>query len=985
MSAAGTIWINLKANTKDFVSGLNRAHQRVRRVAASMIRQFKRVSSAVLSLKGAVLALAGTYGLAKLSQSFLEASKAAEGYSVRLNTLLGSQREGNRLFSEMTAYATSVPFTYQEIMESATALSGVMKGGVDEITKWMPMIGDLAAASGLSIEQTTSQVIRMYSAGAAAADLFRERGILAMLGFEAGVKYSAEDTKRMMFDAWTDVDSKFKGITKELSKTWAGTMSMFSDQWFQFRLMVMESGPFEALKEGAQEALRWIEKMKTEGKLREWARDVAVGIIRSIKSVLEAIKWVKHAFHDAMVYWYKYKKHVYEKNLEVAKATRGIFIEDYDQSRALPSGRMNPKDEKEYLRLQANVEKFERLLRETTDSLNANVTATNAWDKALDALISRLEKLTFAKKGLGDEPFAIGLGLNELAGFSAGKTISSTTAPKLYDDAFMKSIDALGVGLMEIEDKSENIKEIWENTRDVIQNEIAGTLAKAITRDFSSIEDVFRSLTNNLANMWGAMVAEMSMKWAKLNLGGGALGSAGALGIIGAGIFAVSSIMDGIFGGDNDDAMRMQKLADQARELQDTIDSLTMEPLQYEMKKLNDTYGHQMNLARELRGNIDLVLEAREAEIKALQKSATAMHTDLKSDVKAYLTAKERADWGVGEYTIAASMLTSAFNKLDKNATTYQTNSLNILDQLFDVLKNIDALNEEQLANSERLIDAYNNSLKSIDDLTWELTNGSLAAVQSVGAFEGRYAELFQSALTGNTDAVQEFTDFIPTWLEYMKAYGGDYASIVSDVLGDLGIVRTGIEAAKSAEVLAMETLTASINANTDAMSVLSSVLSSGINDMIDTATAAIDWQTFMNTLPAMPDIGTNWYNMQPLPYGVEAFGSGFSGSYYKIDPALSSFFALLSGSLSSDNLPEGINMADINKYLSWYSSMPTGADVGIRDLSLIEEWLSNMPNLTLNGEPVVINTTIQIDGKTIATSVQEVAMENPEDFRIII
>ena len=108
------------------------------------------------------------------------------------------------------------------------------------------MIGDLAAASGLSIQETASQVIRMYSAGAASADMFRERGVLAMMGFTAGVKYSAEETQKMMFEAWNSVDSKFRGVTKELSKTWSGTMSMFSDHWFQFRLMVMDSGPFPA-------------------------------------------------------------------------------------------------------------------------------------------------------------------------------------------------------------------------------------------------------------------------------------------------------------------------------------------------------------------------------------------------------------------------------------------------------------------------------------------------------------------------------------------------------------------------------------------------------------------------------------------------------------------------------------------------------------------------------------------------------------------
>jgi len=59
----------------------------------------------------------------------------------------------------------------------------------------------------------------MYSAGAASADLFRERGILAMLGFQAGVTYSAEETRQRLMQAWLEPESKFKGMTGEMAKT----------------------------------------------------------------------------------------------------------------------------------------------------------------------------------------------------------------------------------------------------------------------------------------------------------------------------------------------------------------------------------------------------------------------------------------------------------------------------------------------------------------------------------------------------------------------------------------------------------------------------------------------------------------------------------------------------------------------------------------------------------------------------------------------
>jgi len=195
-------------------------------------------------------ALAGI-GIGAVSRQFIDAASTSEQFRVRLSVLLGSVDEGNRLFAEMAKFASRVPFEYQEIMASATQLSGILRGGVDEISRWMPLIADLAAASGLGIQQTTEQISRMLSAGANSADLFRERGILAMLGFQAGVQISAEETKAQLIAAWTDTNSKFRGATDNLARTWDGTMSMLSDKWFLVRNQLMDAGLFDFFKAAA--------------------------------------------------------------------------------------------------------------------------------------------------------------------------------------------------------------------------------------------------------------------------------------------------------------------------------------------------------------------------------------------------------------------------------------------------------------------------------------------------------------------------------------------------------------------------------------------------------------------------------------------------------------------------------------------------------------------------------------------------------------
>ena len=162
------------------------------------------VARGLLSLKGLVTGV----GVGLLAKSFISAADAAENYRVRLKVVLRSQREANLMFKEVGEYASTVSFEYKDLLESATRLSGVMSGGGKEVKKYLPIIADLAAATGVGIQEATGQIIRMYSAGAASADLFRERGVLSMLGFQAGVKYTAEETRKQLIAAFEEIWSK---------------------------------------------------------------------------------------------------------------------------------------------------------------------------------------------------------------------------------------------------------------------------------------------------------------------------------------------------------------------------------------------------------------------------------------------------------------------------------------------------------------------------------------------------------------------------------------------------------------------------------------------------------------------------------------------------------------------------------------------------------------------------------------------------------
>lgn len=303
-----------------------------------MTSPLKKLTSGFGALKIAVAGFIGAAALGGLTKSFLNAAKTSEGFNVRLKVLLGSAEAGQEVFRRMSKFAGEVPFQFEEIMESATALSGVMKGGVDEVSQWMPLIGDLAAATGLSIQDTTGQIIRMYSAGAASADMFRERGVLAMLGFQAGVSVSAEETRKRLMEAFEDPASQFAGAADALAKTWSGMMSMISDRWFQFRNLVMDAGLFDFVKALLGEVLGTLNELGDNRKLEEWAKATSDAMIKGFTVIIKGAAILGDSFRGLQMVWLGLREtwSIFVigvlKGIEVVSSALSSFVSSFSNS-----------------------------------------------------------------------------------------------------------------------------------------------------------------------------------------------------------------------------------------------------------------------------------------------------------------------------------------------------------------------------------------------------------------------------------------------------------------------------------------------------------------------------------------------------------------------------------------------------------------------------------------------------------------------------
>ena len=226
--------IRAKVSGKRDVEGLQRALQNNQKALMSMGR--------AATLAGVALAAIGTV---KFLRGLVQVGKEVESLQLRFKFLFGSATEGAKAFETLTNFAAGVPFSLQEIALASGNLAVVSKDA-EELNENLKLTGNIAAVAGLDFRTAGEQLQRAFSSGASAADLFRERGVLALLGFESGVKITTEETIRRFKEVFGE-GGEFGTAAEEFAGTLEGTLSMLGDKFFKFQTTVNEEF-FEALK-----------------------------------------------------------------------------------------------------------------------------------------------------------------------------------------------------------------------------------------------------------------------------------------------------------------------------------------------------------------------------------------------------------------------------------------------------------------------------------------------------------------------------------------------------------------------------------------------------------------------------------------------------------------------------------------------------------------------------------------------------------------
>ena len=283
MSGTSRYDIDIVANNK-----ASRALGNVTKQLGNIERGAGKANNAFDKMKTLAVAAGAALGSMKLAQSFMQTATQFENLNVQLKFITGSAKDGAAALKIVEQAAASSAFAMEDMAAAAPSLLTV--SSVEQLADTLDMAGDIAAATGMGFQEAAGQLQRAFSGGIAAADIFREKGVKSMLGFQEGVQYTAEQTEKMIRDAFENGTTSLKGATAEMAKTWDGQISMMGDAWTQFKKKTMDSGLFEELKLALQGVQRFIND--NEEAINKMAVAIGDTLGKGVRKLGEAVAFV---------------------------------------------------------------------------------------------------------------------------------------------------------------------------------------------------------------------------------------------------------------------------------------------------------------------------------------------------------------------------------------------------------------------------------------------------------------------------------------------------------------------------------------------------------------------------------------------------------------------------------------------------------------------------------------------------------------------
>ena len=262
---------------------------------------------------GLAIKLGTAFGLWKLSQvseGFHEVVVEAERTTAMLEGLYGTAEKGRAAFGWIMDL--DAPFGLSAIQDSFVKFRSV---GIDPTTGSLEaLLAGVAAFGGTdeTLKRASVAIQQMAGKGVVSMEELRQQlgeavptamAIMAdQLGMSVGemvdvISKGQMDSKRGLDAFFTGMAAKYGDATDRMMQTWGGMTRKMAKEWTVFRVQVMQSGPFQVMKERLGDLLDEIDRLKKNGQLDIWASDMADGVLASVGLIMAGFETLTKAVY----------------------------------------------------------------------------------------------------------------------------------------------------------------------------------------------------------------------------------------------------------------------------------------------------------------------------------------------------------------------------------------------------------------------------------------------------------------------------------------------------------------------------------------------------------------------------------------------------------------------------------------------------------------------------------------------------------------
>ena len=232
------------------------AVDRTKAVFKGVGKSVKGLSSAVFSLKGALIGLGGVVVIRSIARTNAQFEDLRSG----LASVFGSVEEGNKRFREISDFATRTQFSVEDLTKAFITLKGA---GIEPTEKLLTTFTDTSASAvdGLGVFEALTRVIaRSVGGGLGLEELNQifDRGIpvFTILNEQLGITRlevselgkTAEGSERLVSALITGLDQRFGGATQKRLSNLNVAFSNFGIALRNFQDIIGESGFGQSLK-----------------------------------------------------------------------------------------------------------------------------------------------------------------------------------------------------------------------------------------------------------------------------------------------------------------------------------------------------------------------------------------------------------------------------------------------------------------------------------------------------------------------------------------------------------------------------------------------------------------------------------------------------------------------------------------------------------------------------------------------------------------